>query len=183
MAELLRVQGYAATGIKQVADAAGAPIGSVYHHFKGGKAEIAARALRESGAAYIELLPLLLDPHDDLVAGLEASFAAAAEDLEVTGWANLCPVGSVAAEVADSEPALRRVAEEVVTAWHEQLAAYFVGRGLAEDDARSLGEALLSALEGAFVLGRVQRSRAPLLAAGRAVAAYASTLPVGARTR
>jgi AcrR family transcriptional regulator len=183
MAELLRVQGYAATGIKQVADAARAPIGSVYHHFKGGKAEIAARALREAGAAYIQLLPLLLDPYDDLVTGVEAAFAAAAEDLEQTGWGNLCPVGSVAAEVAETQPALRAVADGVVTSWTEQITRYLQARGLAEDDARSAGQALLSALEGAFVLARVQRSQEPLLASGRAVAAYVASLPVGVGSR
>ena len=50
MTELLRVQGYAATSIKQLAEAAGAPTGSIYHHFKGGKREVAAAALRQAGA-------------------------------------------------------------------------------------------------------------------------------------
>ena len=76
MAELLRLQGYAGTGIKQLAQASGAPVGSIYHHFPGGKAEIAARVLRTTGAAYIQLVPLLLDPYDDLVAGVAAAFDA-----------------------------------------------------------------------------------------------------------
>ena len=73
MAELLRVQGYAATGLKQLAVAARAPTGSIYHHFKGGKREIAAVALRRTGAVYVQLLPLLLDPYDDLADGVEAA--------------------------------------------------------------------------------------------------------------
>ena len=81
------MQGYAATGIQQLALAAEAPIGSIYHHFPGGKRAVAAAALRESGAAYIQLLPMLLDRHADLATAIEEAFAAAAEDVANTGWA------------------------------------------------------------------------------------------------
>jgi AcrR family transcriptional regulator len=178
MAELLRVQGYAATGLQQLARASEAPIGSIYHHFKGGKREVAAAALRETGAAYIQLLPALLDAHADLATGIEAAFAAAAEDVATTGWANMCPVGTVAGEIADTEPELRAVAAEVVGSWVDRGTAYFTARGLAPADARSAVYAVLTALEGAFILARTQRSTEPLLAAGRAVAAYVATLPV-----
>lgn len=178
MGELLRVQGYAATGVKQLAEASGAPTGSIYHHFKGGKRDVAAAALRQTGAVYIQLLPLLLDPYHDLVVGVEAAFASAAEDMENTAWANMCPVGAVTGEIADSEPALREVAAEVIAAWVEEGSRYFGARGLAPDDARSAMYAVLTALEGGFILARGQRCREPLLVAGRAAAAYVATLPV-----
>lgn len=178
MAELLRVQGYAATGIQQLARAAEAPTGSIYHHFRGGKREVAAAALRQTGAVYIQLLPMLLDEHADLAAGVEAAFAAAAEDIENTGWANMCPVGTVTGEIADSEPELREVAAEVISSWVDEGTRYLAGRGLSEMNARALTYALLSALEGAFILARGQRSTEPLLAAGRAMAAYVAALPI-----
>jgi AcrR family transcriptional regulator len=178
MAELLRVQGYAATGMNQLVAAAGAPTGSIYHHFPGGKVAVAAAALRETGAAYIQLLPLLLDPYDDLATGVEAAFAQAAQDLETTGWANLCPVATVTGEVAGSVPELREAAAEVFAGWIDEGTAYFAARGLSAADARTATYALVGALEGAFVLARGQRSREPLHAAGRAVAAYVAALPV-----
>jgi AcrR family transcriptional regulator len=181
MAELLRHQGYAATGISQLAEAAGAPTGSIYHHFKKGKREVAAAVLRETGAAYIQLIPLLLDEHHDLPAGLEAAFAQAAETMESTGWANMCPVGTVLGEIADTEPGLRRVGDEVVTSWVAEGVRYFTTRGLAPDGARALTYALISALEGGFILARGQRSREPLIAAGRSIAAFARTLPTAGR--
>jgi AcrR family transcriptional regulator len=181
MGELLRVQGYAATGIQQLARAAGAPTGSIYHHFRGGKREVAAAALRETGAAYIQLLPMLLDPHDDLATGIEAAFAAAAEDMAGTGWVNLCPVATVASEIADNEPELRQVAAEVIASWVDIGSRYLAGRGLSESDARAAMYALLTALEGGFLLARAQHDVEPLLAAGHAVAAYVATLPVAAQ--
>jgi AcrR family transcriptional regulator len=180
MAELLRVQGYAATGLQQLARAAGAPTGSIYHHFRGGKREVAAAALRETGAVYIQLLPMLLDRHADLATGIEAAFAAAAEDLANTGWANLCPVGTVAGEIADTEPELRQVAAEVIASWVDAGSRYLARRGLSEADARTAMYALLTALEGGFLLARAQRDVEPLLAAGRALSVYVATLPVAA---
>lgn len=181
MAELLRKQGYAATGVNQLARAADAPTGSIYHHFKGGKRAVAAAALRSTGAAYIQLLPLLLDPYDDLPEGVEAAFAAAGDDMRDTGWANMCPVGTVTGEVADAEPLLREVAGEVMAGWVEEGTRYLAGRGLSEPDARQAIYALLSALEGAFLLARGLRSTEPLTAAGRSCAAYIGSLLERAR--
>ncbi len=177
--ELMRGHGYSAVTVKQITAAAQAPMGSLYHHFPGGKPQIAAEALRTSGAAYIQLLPLLMDPYDDLPEAIPAAFAAAAQTMEDSGWINMCPVGTVAGEIAESEPALREVAAEVITSWIDQGTTYFADRGLAEPEARDLILATLSALEGAFILSRTLRSPEPLLAAGRALSARTESV-VGA---
>lgn len=183
VAELMRVQGYSAITVKQITAAANAPMGSLYHHFPGGKPQIAAEALRTSGAAYIQLLPLLMDPHDDLRVAVPAAFAAAAETIEQGGWMNMCPVGTVAGEISDSEPGLREVAAEVIGSWIEDGTTYFVQRGLNEQDARELILAVLSALEGAFVLSRTLRSAEPLHAAGRYLAARIDAVSATATQR
>ncbi|MFD6396598.1 TetR/AcrR family transcriptional regulator [Nocardia sp. NPDC060249] len=171
VAELMRVHGYSAITVKQITAAAEAPMGSLYHHFPQGKVQIAAEALRSTGAAYIQLLPLLMDPHEDLRVAVPAAFDDAARTLEESGWMNMCPVGTVAGEIADSEPVLREVAAEVVRDWIDHGTGYFVERGVGAHAARELILAMLSALEGAFVLGRTLRSSEPLRAAGRAMAA------------
>jgi len=181
MAELLRVQGYAATGLQQLAQAAHAPTGSIYHHFPGGKREITAAALRQAGAAYIQLLPMLLDEHADLATAIEAAFTAAADDIANTGWANMCPVGTIAGEIADTEPELRQVAAEVIASWIDAGSQYLVTRGLSETDSRTAMYALLTALEGGFLLARAQHAVEPLLVAGRAVSAYIATMPVATK--
>lgn len=183
MAELLRVRGYGGTGMNHLVRAAGAPTGSIYHHFRGGKRAVAAAALRETGAAYGRLLPLLLDEHDDLAAGIRAVFAAAGADMRGTGWATMCPVATVGGEVADTEPELREVAAEVMTSWVEDGSRYLESRGLAPGDARAMTYALLSALEGAFLLARTLRTTEPFTAAGEALAAHVTALPRTARTR
>jgi hypothetical protein len=127
------------------------------------------------------MITMLLDRHAELATAIEAAFAAAAEDLANTGWANMCPVGTVAGEIADTEPELRQVAAEVIASWVDAGSGYLARRGLSETDARAVMYALLTALEGGFLLARAQRDVEPLLAAGRAVSAYVATLPVAAQ--
>lgn len=171
VSELMRTQGYSAITVKQITTAANAPMGSLYHHFPNGKIQIAAEALRTSGAAYIQLLPLLMDVHQDLREAIPAAFEAAAEVISSSGWMNMCPVATVAGETADSEPELRTVAAEVMTSWIDQGTEYFVQRGVSPPESRDLIFATLSALEGAFILSRTLRSTEPLLSAGKAMKA------------
>lgn len=181
-AELMRRQGYGATTVKQITAAAHAPIGSLYHHFPRGKQQIATQALRTSGAAYIQLLPLLMDPYPDLHEAVPAAFTTAAEQIEQSGWMNMCPVGTVAGEIADSEPELRTVTAEVIDDWIDRGSSYFRTRGLSATAARDFTIAVLGALEGAFILSRTLRSTAPLISAGQAMAAYLDTVVTGETT-
>ncbi|MEV5391695.1 TetR/AcrR family transcriptional regulator [Nocardia farcinica] len=183
MTEQLRVRGYHGTSVKQITVAAAAPMGSLYHHFPEGKPQLAAAALRESGAAYLQLIPLLMDEHADLRDAVPAAFAAAADQIEQTGWINMCPVGTVAGEIADSEPGLRAVTAEVIGSWVAEGAAYFQRRGLPEAHARELILAILAALEGAFILCRALRSTEPLRAAGATLATRVAEMTAGNRRR
>jgi AcrR family transcriptional regulator len=169
-AELMRHRGYGAVGMKDIAAASGAPIGSLYHHFRGGKVQIAREALINAGAAYGLLIPSIVDAHTDLGEAIDALFTQAADDMAQTGFANMCPVASVAAEVADIVEELRDTTATVFNGWIEGGAAYFSARGLDSARARDVTLAIVSALEGAFILARTLRSTEPLLAAGRALA-------------
>ena len=116
-AALLQTQGYAATGVQQIVAAAKAPFGSLYHHLPGGKAELAAEAIRTSGAAYVALVPSILDPIPDLVSGIRAFFAAAAANLAGSGYADACPIATVALEVASTNEPLRQATADVFDGW------------------------------------------------------------------
>lgn len=164
-AELMRVKGYAAVGMKDIVAASGAPIGSLYHHFPRGKVQIAGEALVIAGRTYALLIPTLVEPHTDLGEAVESVFAQAAQDMAGTGFANMCPVGTVAAEIADTVEELRVASAGVVTEWLAAGEAYFASRGVA--DAHDLVATLIATLEGAFMLARTLRDTGPLLAAGR----------------
>lgn len=165
-AELLRNQGYAATGIKQIVESAGAPFGSIYHHFPGGKEQISAEAIRTSGAEYAGILPLAFADSPDLVDGIRRFFELAALHLEESGFADACPIATVALEVASTNEHLREATSEVFRSWQTMGTAYFVERGVAQDVAAELTTAIVCALEGSFVICRATRDTTALLTCG-----------------
>jgi AcrR family transcriptional regulator len=164
-AELFRLQGYNATGVKQIVEAAGAPFGSVYHHFPGGKEQIGAEAIRASGKMYEALIPAVFDYAPDPATGVRMFFAGAAQHLIETDYADACPIATVALEVSSSSEVMRQACAEVFESWVQ------AGSGRFDvERARELTIAFICALEGAFVLARAQRSTEPLTVAGEMVA-------------
>jgi len=172
-AELFRRNGYTGTGLKQIVMQANAPFGSLYHFFPGGKEQLGEQVIRTSGMAYIQLFDLFIAPAPDLISGIEASFAAAAVTLEETDYADACPIATVALEVASTNETLRRATADVFTAWIAAGAAAFGRFGLPEEAGRRLTIAVVTSLEGAFVLSRALRSTEPLAVAGAAAVAAA----------
>src|SRR5665213_2381663 len=170
-AELMRHQGYAATGVKQIVTAAQAPFGSLYHFFPGGKEQLGAEAIRTSGALYELLIPAVFDPAPDLVSAVRAFFAGAAEHLRETDYEDACPIATVALEVSSSSETMRIACADVFESWITAGLPRFTAVGLSEDRARRLVIAMLSALEGAFVLARASRSTEALDVAGELMAA------------
>ena len=169
-AELFRRQGYSATGVKQIVEAARAPFGSLYHFFPGGKEQLGAEAIRVSGAIYALLIPAVLDPAPDPVTGVRDFFAGAAEHLRETGYEDACPIATVALEVSSSSETMREACAEVFESWITAGAARHSAAGISAEKARELTIGMLSALEGAFVLSRALRSTEPLEIAGELVA-------------
>jgi AcrR family transcriptional regulator len=167
-AELFGRQGYHATGVKEIVAAARAPFGSIYHFFPGGKEELGAEAIRRSGAIYGELIDAFFGPAPDLVTAVGDSFAGAAEQLRDTDFADACPIATIALEVASISEPLRQATAEVFESWIATASARFTGAGLPAGRARELVIAMLSGLEGAFVLARALRSTEPVEIAGRA---------------
>ncbi|UPK75838.1 TetR/AcrR family transcriptional regulator [Nocardioidaceae bacterium SCSIO 66511] len=177
-AELLRDQGYAATGIKQIVERAGAPFGSIYHHFPGGKQQISAEAIRTSGAEYAGVLPLAFADAPDLTSGIRRYFELAAQHLEESDFADACPIATVALEVASTNEPLREATAEVFTSWQHVGTAYFVDRGVDAETAAELTTALVCGLEGAFVISRATRTTTALLTCGDVLArSFADRLP------
>jgi AcrR family transcriptional regulator len=169
-AGLMRTQGYAATGVKQIVTDAQAPFGSLYHFFPGGKEELGAEAIRTSGALYELLIPAVFDQAPDLVTAVRDFFAGAGAHLVETDFRDACPIATVALEVSSSSETMRIACADVFERWIAVGAERFVGGGVPEPRARELTIAMLAALEGAFVLARAARDAEPLRIAGEVVA-------------
>jgi AcrR family transcriptional regulator len=176
-AVLLQRQGLTATGIKQILAEADAPFSSLYHHFPGGKDELAAAAIRVAGARYQALVEAVWDQAPDAVSSVTAVFDGAAATLESTDFAVACPIATVALEVASTNERLRETTAEVFEAWIAAGTARFEAEGIPPSEARGLAIIVVSLLEGAFILSQSLKSTEPVHAAGAtAVAAVRSAL-------
>ena len=169
-AELFRRQGFAGTGVKQIVAEASAPFGSLYHFFPGGKEQLGEEVIRSSGALYGQLIDVFFPPGANPVAATRAFFAGAAQTLVETGYADACPIATVALEVSSTNEPMRAACAEVFEGWIAMASERLNAAGISRARSRRLAISMLCSLEGAFVLARAMRSTEPLEVAGAAAA-------------
>ncbi|HLN44015.1 MAG TPA: TetR/AcrR family transcriptional regulator [Acidimicrobiales bacterium] len=176
-AALLQRQGLTGTGIKQILSEAHAPFSSLYHHFPGGKDELARAAIGDAGARYQGIVEAVWDEAPDVISSVAAVFDGAARTLEETDFALGCPIATIALEVASTNEQLRLATAEVFDAWIAACTGRLEAENISADDARVLALTLISLLEGAFMLSQAMKSTEPMRAAGvSATAAVRSVL-------
>lgn len=158
--EVLRERGAAGVTIDEVLTRSGAPRGSVYHHFPGGRRQILTEALQfaantiggiigaESSDSAWDLVHRFIEFWERVLTG--SDFTAG------------CPVVAVAIATPDEEPELAAAAAAIFDRWRAALTAAFTADGFDESDASSLAVMCIATLEGAVVLCRSSRSVAPL---------------------
>ena len=167
---LFMQQGYSASGLKQISQASEAPIGSLYHFFPGGKAELAAETLRASGHAYEALVMAVLDSDPDIVRSVLTCFGGAGDHLRATGYADACPIATVALEVASTDEPLRLVTAEIFASWLDAATDRFVRGGIEPGRARQFATLFVAALEGGFLLSRASKDAAAMETIGALLA-------------
>ncbi|MCW2985941.1 MAG: Transcriptional regulator, TetR, partial [Conexibacter sp.] len=105
---LIRERGVEATALSDVLEHSGAPRGSIYHHFPGGKGQLVEEATRVAGGAFTDALVGALDAGDPLVA-LRAFADAWLATLRESDFGAGCPIAAVAVE-GDRMPSARAAA-------------------------------------------------------------------------
>lgn len=160
---LIRERGAHATAISDVLEHSGAPRGSAYHYFPGGRTQLLSEAVDYAGdyvAAIIagaenglQLMDTLIDTYRRQL--LDSDFRAG------------CPIVAVSVEAGEREKAERMAplverAAAVFDRWTDLIAQRFIADGMARERAGEFAILATSALEGAIVLARVRRQLAPL---------------------
>jgi TetR/AcrR family transcriptional repressor of lmrAB and yxaGH operons len=181
-AQLLQRQGYHATGLKQIIAESGAPRGSLYFHFPGGKLELATEALRTSGETMRELLTLIVESAPTPADAIRAVMAALAAQLEASEFQQGCPMATVALEAAGLEPELRQVCSGAYREWVKLIEARLLQDGVPAQRVESLANLVLSTVEGALLLARVHGDTGPVISAGEELARLYESVLDGAQT-
>ncbi|MFI6048429.1 TetR/AcrR family transcriptional regulator [Nocardia sp. NPDC051321] len=159
--ESLRVHGASATSVDRVLSSTGAPRGSVYHHFPGGRTELINDAVVTAGTFMSEFIERLTADSDPVTA-LDQFAMMWRRTLLDSEFRAGCPVFAVAVETNDDAPEFARAAADAFARWERALADMLVRDGISEVRARSLATLTVAAFEGAIALCRAQRDITPL---------------------
>ncbi len=163
-AELFAARGVAGTSLDEVLTAAGAGKSQLYHYFDG-RDELVEAAVGLRCTQVLAGLTQALGTVASL-AELEralAGFVAGFEQMGLPG----CPIGSLAAEVAERNEGARLKTAAAFDAWEQLLAdavARMRDRGELRGDAAPamLATALLASIEGGMVLSQARKDPASL---------------------
>jgi TetR/AcrR family transcriptional repressor of nem operon len=167
-AQLMADHGVARTTTKDVQAVAGVSASQMYHYF----------------AEKSDLVAAVIDDQSDLVLGGQELALAHVDSLAaLSGWRDTmvttmrsqnceggCPIGSLAHELAESEPLARARLDRAFARWAALLkdslsAAVARGELPAGADVDRIALALLAGLEGGVLLSQLRRDTAPLEAA------------------
>ncbi|QQX86646.1 TetR/AcrR family transcriptional regulator [Cupriavidus necator] len=158
---LYSARGYLATAFSDVVAESGAPRGSVYFHFPGGKDEFASEVVaahtRSALARVARLATTCSTPQELLVAYLKT----ARDHAVATDYQEGCPVGAVILEGAQASPELLASAGQAMASSIALLAGLLVERGAGEADAHRWATAAVTAFEGALIVSRALRDPSP----------------------
>ena len=157
---LFSERGPQGTSFADVLARSGAPRGSVYHHFNGGKTQLVQDTTRWAGEFTIAGAVAALE-HKDPVAAVGSFRRHWSNVLRTSDFDGGCPIAAVALE-GSQEPGAREIAGEIFAEWQRVVAAALRSRGVPAARARSVATLLLASLEGAIVLCRAQRTLRPL---------------------
>ncbi len=176
-AGLLSRRGLQATSFSEILAATGAPRGSLYHHFPGGKDELVAEATRFVGD---QLLGALARLEPATPAEVAERFTAiwrrvlSGSDLEAG-----CAVAAVTVDAGDDQGELLALAGSVFVEWQVALAGLFERTGVPSDRAADLALLLVVSVEGSLVVCRAERSLEPFDRVTAQLVAVATALPPG----
>ena len=171
-ARLLAQHGLQATSFSTVLAATGAPRGSIYHHFPGGKDELIIAAI---GATEQHVVGLLDFPPGTTVQQVAESFLGAWRML-LTAADFHAGCALVAVTVAAETDELRERAAQAFGAWRTALADALYRAGMDAALAGATAALLLSACEGAVVMSRAERDLGPFDTVAQSLLTYIDRL-------
>lgn len=160
-AELFRQRGYHATTFSDVVRESGAPRGSTYFHFPGGKQELAREAIVRAGDEIEEMVDEAARHADDPGSLVRALAQIMASRLKRSGYQSGCAIATMVLELAPRDEEFSADFDSVFTRWRAALVTRFEPLGIAPDRATVLAGLTISAFEGALVLSRAARSIEP----------------------
>lgn len=161
--DLMRGYGLSGVGINDVIRQSGAPRGSLYHFFPQGKLQIASEALAVQSGRISSFIDRALSSRKSAPRKVEALFEAFARRVEASDFQRSCAMGAVTLDLSPDAESLRLELAGIFESWRGVIAGHFQAGGV---QAESFAGLVLTAIEGAHIRARAERSGAPFREAG-----------------
>jgi TetR/AcrR family transcriptional repressor of lmrAB and yxaGH operons len=169
-ADLLESQGYHATGLSQIIEESGAPKGSIYYYFPGGKEQMAMEAIQEAAITAASRIADALNSSSDPAEAVRLFASLLAQQVERSGFRAGGPLTAVAVETANGPDRLNQVCRESYILMKAAFTKKLAASGIPPRRADELAGFILTSLEGAILLSRTLHNAVPLRQAGQYLA-------------
>lgn len=169
MTDALRRRGLHGIGLTELLAQAGAPKGVLYHHFPGGKTELAVAAIDDVVARMLMGLDRLLASTPDPIEAMRLWMDHATARLTESGFECGCPLATVALETTPEDTALREALARAFATLRSRIAQALEQHGEPAEEAQALAALVVASYEGGLLQARVAQSHAPILQATQAL--------------
>jgi TetR/AcrR family transcriptional regulator, lmrAB and yxaGH operons repressor len=156
----LASKGFHGIGLNELLANAEAPKGVMYHHFPGGKAELALAAIEQSTNAMLTQITIGMEKFAQPADAIAAWFEGAMKNLARQQYELGCPLATVALETTAIDIDLRQAIAEGFSRIRQALADALADVGIA--NSQGLAALIVSAFEGGLMQARVAQSPKPL---------------------
>lgn len=171
-ARLVQKHGLHGVSLSDILTASGAPRGSLYFHFPGGKNELVLEALRAGIEEATDALRGCLADASSPAEGIHQFFLVTARELSESDYTFGCPVAAIVLDRPDVESELARTCQAAFDEWTRMYRDALVAAGLPSARAGSLALTVLASLEGALLMARSEQSAVPVEEVGAEVSAF-----------
>jgi TetR/AcrR family transcriptional repressor of lmrAB and yxaGH operons len=162
MSRALQQRGYHGVGLAELLSAAGAPKGVLYHHFPGGKQQLAVAAINATAAHIAGSLDRLLASRADPLPALAGWLSMAQQQLVKSGFERGCPLATVALETTAADGPVRAALATAFARIRDGLAQLLAAAGIEPARAGGLAALVVAAYEGALLQARVAGNGQPM---------------------
>jgi len=169
MTDALQRKGLHGVGLNELLDIAGAPKGSLYHHFPGGKSELAVAAIERISERIDSLFAQLFSHQPDPLNAMHSWLQAALQQLESSGFERGCPLATIALESGPEDVEIRAALQRSFTAVRQALSVQLHAYGYPREQADNLAALFVAIYEGGLLQARVAGSSEPLKRAATAL--------------
>jgi AcrR family transcriptional regulator len=169
--ELLSERGYAGTSFGDVIERSGAPRGSIYHHFPGGKQQLVTEAVQRYAAGVLAAIAKA-DEAGSSVDTVRVFVDVVRRGLRASDFRLGCAIAGVVLDATPSDVELLALTSAAFQGWRVRLAGAFRRDGATEAQARRLATLVVASVEGAMMLARAERDVTPVVDVGHELEAH-----------